>query len=44
VLAGSVVLALLAAWLLARAGLPEQPAPARRPEPEPAVAGTATGG
>jgi predicted RND superfamily exporter protein len=41
VLAGSVLLALLAAWLLAPPGPPERPAPARRPGPESSVTETA---
>jgi predicted RND superfamily exporter protein len=43
VLAGSVLLALLAAWLLAPSHRPEESGPARLPEPEPAVTGSATG-
>ena len=41
VLAGSVLLALLAAWLLAPPCRPEQPAPTRLPEPESGVTDTA---
>ncbi len=44
VLAGSVLLALLAAWLLVGPPTLEPTPPARRPEPEPAVTGAAPGG
>lgn len=44
VLAGSVLLALLAAWLLVGPPAPEPTVSARRPEPEPAVTGAVPGG